>query len=262
MPKSHDLKGRTFGQLIVLNKAPSRISSGGAKRAVWNCQCDCGNQKEILANSLLTKRRPTTHCGCSTNRHKLCYKVFPGDQFGFLTVLKRLGSRKPGGPHYHQCQCVCGQITEVHSASLLHKKRPIRSCGCINTSSDSFESLANDSALAASSCFIYLVEVAGAVDKIGITVNPDSRKYSGQWTEVWWQTQLSRAECWAVEQVALFLTKGYKPENPVIIKDSCGASEQRTGWVLDDVISLLQDLVASCQTLGWQTFYQQHLCLT
>ena len=258
MPRKLDLTGQSFGKLTVTSKATSRLI-GGTKRAYWNCMCTCGNTVEVLSDSLTKKTKNTTHCGCSRAR-KNQYKVNPGDQYGFLTVLERLGPRKPKGPHYMRCQCVCGNITEPTAAGLLHKKRPVRSCGCINKSSDSYESFVADEALANSSCFVYLVEIANSVDKIGITVNPDSRRYSGKWSHVWWTQKMTRAQSWAVETVALFLTQEYKPSDPYVIYESCGASEQRTGWVIEDVITLLNDLVDSCQSLGWQTFYQKHLC--
>jgi hypothetical protein len=259
MPRKLDLTGQSFGQLIVTCKAASRLI-GGTKRAYWNCKCACGNSVEVLAHSLTRQNKNTTHCGCLNIRGKAQRKVHPGEQYGFLKVLQRLGPRKPNGPHYLKCQCICGKITETTVAALRNKKRPIRSCGCINKSSDSYESFVEDDALANSKCFVYLVEVANVVDKIGITVNPDCRKYSGKWSQVWWKKQLTRAECWAVETVALFLTQEYKPTDPYIIYESCGASEQRTGWVLDDVITLLEELIASCQSLGWQAFYHKHLC--
>lgn len=41
----NDLTGQRFGRLLVLERAPDRISKvdGKRKRTNWKCQCDCGN---------------------------------------------------------------------------------------------------------------------------------------------------------------------------------------------------------------------------
>ena len=41
--------------------------------------------------------------------------------------------------------------------------------------------------------------------------------------------------------------------------DGGGMSEQRTGWVLDDVIKMLEELCEECNELGWETFYAKYL---
>ena len=39
--------GQKYGQLTVIEKAPSRNGRG-----YWLCQCDCGNKKEIRSDAL------------------------------------------------------------------------------------------------------------------------------------------------------------------------------------------------------------------
>ncbi len=51
------LTGQKFNRITVLSF--SHVSNGNS---VWNCTCDCGREKKILANDLRTGN--TTSCGC------------------------------------------------------------------------------------------------------------------------------------------------------------------------------------------------------
>jgi hypothetical protein len=58
-----NLKGMTFGRLVVLYKADSRKSGiDNRSRAYWMCKCECGSMKEIQSDLLL--RGETKSCGC------------------------------------------------------------------------------------------------------------------------------------------------------------------------------------------------------
>ena len=58
MWKAEDLSGRRFEKLKVI----SRVANNKHGRAVWLCECECGNRKEIAAANL--KKGSTTSCGC------------------------------------------------------------------------------------------------------------------------------------------------------------------------------------------------------
>lgn len=58
MSKIKDLTGKKFGRLTVLK----HCGSNKYGRSLWLCQCECGNKKIILGNSLLSKL--TISCGC------------------------------------------------------------------------------------------------------------------------------------------------------------------------------------------------------
>ena len=58
MSKVNDLTGKKFGKLTVVKRNGSNKNG----RALWLCECDCGNTKIVSGNSLLTKL--TTSCGC------------------------------------------------------------------------------------------------------------------------------------------------------------------------------------------------------
>lgn len=59
--KLNDLTGKRFGRLIVLNRSDV-VTKDGRRRTAWNCKCDCGNTKVVLADNL--KMNKTTSCGC------------------------------------------------------------------------------------------------------------------------------------------------------------------------------------------------------
>ena len=63
--KIDDLTSKKFGRYTVISRAESQVSySGGRKRTVtmWNCKCDCGNEKVVSASSLKTGH--VVSCGC------------------------------------------------------------------------------------------------------------------------------------------------------------------------------------------------------
>ena len=97
------------------------------------------------------------------------------------------------------------------------------------------------------------------VDKIGIAFDLESCARLGEYTEIWWKRELSRAQCWGVEQIALDQTRQWTAEKPYFGKGDCGPTEQRTGWVLDDVIQLLERLCTECEELGLQAFYSRYM---
>lgn len=57
-----DLTGRRFGKLIVINRTEDMIYKSGTHVAMWECLCDCGNEKIIAGTSL--KSGCTKSCGC------------------------------------------------------------------------------------------------------------------------------------------------------------------------------------------------------
>ena len=67
--KSHitgnDLTNKTFGKWTVIEKTNKRASNGGV---YWHCICECGNEKNILAQSLLNGQ--SLSCGEHSNISK------------------------------------------------------------------------------------------------------------------------------------------------------------------------------------------------
>lgn len=62
MPKKKDLTGQRFGRWTVLYEAEPRWTSGGNRKVMWHCRCDCGNEKNVHSVDLLTSK--SNSCGC------------------------------------------------------------------------------------------------------------------------------------------------------------------------------------------------------
>lgn len=57
-----DLIGLRFGRLTVIEKADVIGKGKRGSRSIYRCKCDCGNEKVVLRNSLVTGN--TKSCGC------------------------------------------------------------------------------------------------------------------------------------------------------------------------------------------------------
>jgi len=86
-----DLQGKVFGHLTVL----SRGSLTKNNKYLWKCQCDCGNTKDILGNSLTSNK--TISCGCigrtaaiETNKK---YRISKGKNPNVSMLPERLALR-------------------------------------------------------------------------------------------------------------------------------------------------------------------------
>lgn len=113
-----DLTGQRFGFLTAV----SLVSNKGKAR--WLCQCDCGNEKIIVASSLT--HGLTKSCGCW--RRNFNKKDLKNKRFGKLTVIKEASSRD--GKTRWLCSCECGN-KKVIAAKNLIKNNCTKSCGCL-----------------------------------------------------------------------------------------------------------------------------------
>jgi hypothetical protein len=59
----HDLTGKRFGKLVVLQQEPSIKRSGSGYIRAWLCHCDCGGEKVVVAKDLVGGK--TGSCGCA-----------------------------------------------------------------------------------------------------------------------------------------------------------------------------------------------------
>ena len=57
-----DLTGMKFNSLTVIERAQNRISESGETKTYWKCRCDCGNEVEVVAYSLISGKQAS--CGC------------------------------------------------------------------------------------------------------------------------------------------------------------------------------------------------------
>ena len=125
MSDRKDLTGQRFGRLTA--KYTFNKTSGARSRTYWHCVCDCGNEKDVLTDSLTSGR--TLSCGCLCRERTSatsCYDL-TGKRIGRLTVLKRVS--EIGAPKVlWLCKCDCGN-EKVIKADALNSNKTI-SCGC------------------------------------------------------------------------------------------------------------------------------------
>lgn len=62
MTRFIDLTGRTFGRLLVIERAANYIQPNGGVIAKWSCMCSCGGLKTVCTASL--KNGHVKSCGC------------------------------------------------------------------------------------------------------------------------------------------------------------------------------------------------------
>lgn len=126
MAKKIDQTGKKYGKLTVLEQILDKEikrQHGGA--ACWRCVCQCGRQTIATGHQLRRGRRKT--CGfpeCSNN-----IKNEIGNRYTKLTVIKYAGLKK--GQVLWECQCDCGNITEVLGINLRNGNT--KSCGCLKS---------------------------------------------------------------------------------------------------------------------------------
>lgn len=75
MSKLIDLTGKTFGRLVVIERAPTIYYNRGSA-VPWLCRCSCGNEKLILGGCLA--RGGTISCGCFLNEHRGQHRLTHG----------------------------------------------------------------------------------------------------------------------------------------------------------------------------------------
>jgi hypothetical protein len=112
-----DITGQRFGKLLAINKI-----EGNDSHRRWKCLCDCGKEKTIRENCLLSGE--TLSCGCFKK-----IQNFAGMKFGRLTVID-LDPFEKGKKRKWACKCDCGNIVHVLASSL--KRGNTQSCGCLS----------------------------------------------------------------------------------------------------------------------------------
>lgn len=119
-----DLSNQKFGKLTALYPLEERKNG----HIVWHCKCKCGNEIDVIGNSLTSNN--TQSCGCLKKEN--CYFVqlkenLIGQKFGYLTVLEETNQREYGKIIW-KCQCECGKIIYLNTSRL--KEGNDTSCGC------------------------------------------------------------------------------------------------------------------------------------
>ncbi len=119
---AHDLTGKIFGNLTVLEKETKTHSYGGNW---WRCRCSCGNIYSTPASLLATGKR--THCGCKQQKNTSMNDI-SGQKFYRLTALYPTEERDSRGSVIWHCICECGNEIDISYNVLLYTQ--VKSCGC------------------------------------------------------------------------------------------------------------------------------------
>lgn len=125
------LNGDTFGRLTVIKEVePHERKDKKGTRRFFLCQCECGKEKVICLDRLINGN--TKSCGClrkelSAEKRR---KNLVGQNFGLLTVVKRVGKGRNGLSEW-LCKCECGNTKIAVTSDLTNGKT--KSCGCINS---------------------------------------------------------------------------------------------------------------------------------
>jgi len=122
-----DLSGKRFGRLLVVSK----YGSSKNRKTIWKCLCDCGNEKNILGDSLKTNK--TVSCGCYNKElvRELNMIDISGVRFGRLVGKRFLEIRK--NQAFWICGCDCGKEFVAKVGNLRNGNT--KSCGCYNIDS-------------------------------------------------------------------------------------------------------------------------------
>lgn len=129
-----DLTGKRFGMLTVVDEAEPYVSPRGHRKAMWNCECDCGNTCVVMGSHLTTGHSMSCGCQQTTKLKPRQAGDLTGRKFGMLTVVHRMPNRIVGKNSrvvWH-CRCECGNDTDV--LALLLQEGFVKSCGCLNVS--------------------------------------------------------------------------------------------------------------------------------
>ena len=128
MGKVRDLSGIRFGKLVVEYDTGERTNQ---RNVIWHCRCDCGNEIDLPANSLVNGN--TSSCGCLRNGgvgggigggNPI---DVTGRRFGHLVAIRRIG-RNFNRDSMWEFRCDCG-ITCVKNLSYV-KNGETTTCGC------------------------------------------------------------------------------------------------------------------------------------
>ena len=120
MPKLVDLTGRRFGELTVLHRVKY------TKRTTWHCRCDCGNEADVLADSITTCCKACRYRRAGEKRkgkHPPSFRDLTGQRFGHLVAVLYDSRRRKW-----VCQCDCGGTITLASTYLTNGSQT--DCGC------------------------------------------------------------------------------------------------------------------------------------
>lgn len=259
--RKKDLKGKRFGLLEVIKDMG--LNSHG--NYTWLCRCDCGTFKTISSGQLLNKKRPTKSCGCLIGKSatERTLKDMKGQRYGRLVGVKRVPNKNSTTARW-LFQCDCGNTTEADGSSVRYGDA--QSCGCLKSETsrawglqiwrkhqkwEGPDAYAKDKRHAMRLSYVYLVRVADYYLKYGIAFDLQTRG-KGDYQEILFAQQMTRAECWTVEQLALQATKRYSTSTAPADLKCKGFTEFRENLSDSVALATISSLCSRVQQEGWE----------
>lgn len=129
--KLKDLTEQKFGKLTVLYRAESKIT-GGKKRTMWHCLCECGNEIDVSSDYLNKSQCPS--CGCEATKNRIEKNRINniGEKFGRLTIVDILWDEDRTKAI---CKCDCGNDYIGVKTDIVSGHT--QSCGCLQSENTS-----------------------------------------------------------------------------------------------------------------------------
>lgn len=120
-----DITNQKFGRLT----AKEIVRTIPGKGTIWQCECECGGEKEVPAAYLLNGH--TKSCGCLNAERHACLDI-TGQRWGRLVAIRHVGYTTTEHSGKRQAvwlwQCDCGNTKEIPATQVKHGGT--RSCGC------------------------------------------------------------------------------------------------------------------------------------
>ena len=131
MMRLKDLTGQQFGKLTVLYRAESKMT-GGKKRTMWHCICECGNEIDVSSDYLNKSQCPS--CGCEATKNRIDKNRINniGEKFGRLTIVNILWDEDRAKA---VCKCDCGNDYIGVKSDIVSGHT--QSCGCLQSENTS-----------------------------------------------------------------------------------------------------------------------------
>ena len=84
-----DLSGHRFGRWTVIDRADDHFTKSGVRITMWNCVCDCGTHRAVMANAL--RKGASVSCGC-----------YCKEQTGKMLAERNRRNKKYDRPYYKE----------------------------------------------------------------------------------------------------------------------------------------------------------------
>lgn len=128
--EENTLVGKSFGRWEVIKNCLT--PTGRISITKYFCRCQCGNEKEVRKEKLLSGISKS--CGCLRKElvSNRCRIDLTNQKFNRLTATSYAFTKNSNA--YWDCICECGNTTQVEAPKL--KSGSIKSCGCLKEEVD------------------------------------------------------------------------------------------------------------------------------